>query len=412
MRCAVRIQEGATVSGRSADLSGLDDGAMLEIMLPWSALHSLLAALVVLISGCSGSEPPQPTQLEGATQSSARQILNIYNWADYIDPSVIAAFEHEYGIKVHYDVFNSSEVLETKLLTGHSNYDVVVPSDYFLQRQIGAGVYQKLDKSLLPNLPNVDVEVAQRLAAYDPGNQYGISYTWLITTGLGYNVDKIRARMSDAPVGSWRLIYDPGVVSRFADCGVSLLDSPDEVVGTVLIFLGRNPNSESVEDLKAAEQALRAIRPYVRYLDSRRYIDDLASGETCLALGWSMDVMRSRDRAKEASSDQSVAFAIPSEGSLTSMDVFAIPVDAPHVRNAHLFLNFMLRSEVAAQTSTYLRIANSVPGSASMMPESLRNDPGVYPPPEVRAKLLLGKVKSQEYMRRLTRAWTRVKTGT
>jgi putrescine transport system substrate-binding protein len=388
-------------------------------MLPRGAPDLLLTALVVLFSGCSGSESQQPAPVDAATESSVGRaarsggkVLNIFNWADYIDPSVIVAFEQEYGIEVNYDVFNASEVLETKLLTGHSNYDLVVPSDYFLQRQIGAGVYQKLDKSLLPNLKNVDAEVARRLAVYDPGNQYAVNYTWLITTGLGYNVEKIQARMADAPVGSWRLIYDPGVVSRFEDCGVSLLDSPSEVIATMLVFLGKNPNSESLEDLNAAERALKAIRPYVRYLDSRRYIEDLASGETCLALGWSMDVMRSRKRAKEASSGHNVAFAIPSEGSMTSMDVFAIPVDAPHPRNAHLFLNYMLRPAVAARISTQLRIANSVPASAPLMSESLRNDPGVYPPPEVRAKLVLGVVKSQEYTRRLNRAWARIKTGT
>jgi putrescine transport system substrate-binding protein len=383
------------------------------------ALEVLLTALVVLICGCSGSKPQQSTQASAATQSSAGitpgsadKVLNLYNWADYIDPSALSGFEQEYGIKVNYDVFNSSEVLETTLLTGHSNYDLVVASDYFLQRQIAAGVYQKLDKSQLPNLRNVAAEVARKLATYDPGNQYAVDYTWLITTGLGYNAGKIKARMTDAPVGSWRLIYDPAVVSKFKDCGVSLLDSPAEVFATVLVFLGKNPNSESVEDLNAAEQALKAIRPYLRYLDSRRYIEDLATGETCLALGWSMDVTRARDRAKEASSGQSIAFSIPFEGSMTSLDAFAIPVDAPHARNAHLFLNYMLRPEVAARNSMQLDIANSIPGSAPMMSESLRNDPGVFPPPEVRAKLVLGVVKSQEYMRRLTRAWTRVKTGT
>jgi putrescine transport system substrate-binding protein len=383
------------------------------------ALELLLTALVVLICGCSGSEPQQSTQASAAAESSARvtpgsadKVLNLYNWADYMDPSALSAFEQEYGIKVNYDVFNSSEVLETTLLTGHSNYDLVVASDYFLQRQIAAGVYQKLDKSQLPNLRNVAAEVARKLATYDPGNQYAVDYTWLITTGLGYNSGKIKARMTDAPVGSWRLIYDPAVVSRFEDCGVSLLDSPAEVFATVLVFLGKNPNSESVEDLNAAVQALQAIRPYVRYLDSRRYIEDLATGETCLALGWSMDVTRARDRAKAASSGQSVVFSIPVEGSMTSLDAFAIPVDAPHSRNAHLFLNYMLRPEVAARNSMHLAIANSIPASAPMLSESLRNDAGVYPPPDVRAKLVMGVVKSQEYTRRLTRAWTRVKTGT
>jgi putrescine transport system substrate-binding protein len=356
---------------------------MLRIMSAHNNIKAaLMAALALLLTNCSGSrEPPASQSVVGRLDSdNTEKILNVYNWADYIEPSIIPTFEQEYGIKVNYDVFNSSEVMETKLLTGHSNYDLVVSSDYFLGRQIKTGVYQKLDKSQLPNLRNVDAEVARDLALYDPGNQYAVDYNWLITTGLGYNVGKIKARMADAPVDSWRLIYDPAVVSKFKDCGVSVLDSPGDVIMTVLVFLGKDPNSESVEDLNAAEQALKAIRPYVRYLDSTRYIEDLANGETCLALGWSMDVTRSRDRAKQASNDQSIVFSIPLEGSVTIMDVFAIPVDAP--------------------------------GSASMMRESLRNDPGVYPPPEVRAKLVLGRAKSQEYMRRMTRAWTRFKTGT
>jgi putrescine transport system substrate-binding protein len=392
---------------------------MLTVMPAKKALGVLLITFVLLVSGCSGSNSQQPAQVSTATKSLASgtagspdKVLNIYNWADYMDSSVIPAFEKEYGIKVNYDVFNSNEVLETKLLTGHSNYDLVVPSAYFLGRQIKAGVYQKLDKSWLPNLRNVDAEVARDLAVYDPGNQYAVDYVWLVTTGLGYNVGKIRARMADAPVHSWRLIYDPAVVSKFQDCGVSVLDSPVNVISTTLVFLGKDPNSESVEDLNAAEQVLKTIRPYVRYVDSTRYIEDLANGETCLALGWSMDVTRSRDRAKEASNGQSIVFSIPSEGSMTALDVFAIPIDAPHPRNAHLFLNYMLRPEVAAKNSMGLNIANSIPGSAPMLSESLRNDPGVYPPPEVRAKLVLETVKSQEYMRRLTRAWTRFKTGT
>jgi putrescine transport system substrate-binding protein len=388
---------------------------MLRIMSAHNNIKAaLMAALALLLTNCSGSrEPPASQSVVGRLDSdNTEKILNVYNWADYIEPSIIPTFEQEYGIKVNYDVFNSSEVMETKLLTGHSNYDLVVSSDYFLGRQIKTGVYQKLDKSQLPNLRNVDAEVARDLALYDPGNQYAVDYNWLITTGLGYNVGKIKARMADAPVDSWRLIYDPAVVSKFKDCGVSVLDSPGDVIMTVLVFLGKDPNSESVEDLNAAEQALKAIRPYVRYLDSTRYIEDLANGETCLALGWSMDVTRSRDRAKQASNDQSIVFSIPLEGSVTIMDVFAIPVDAPHARNAHLFLNYMLRPDVAAKNSMGLNVANSVPGSASMMRESLRNDPGVYPPPEVRAKLVLGRAKSQEYMRRMTRAWTRFKTGT
>jgi putrescine transport system substrate-binding protein len=223
-------------------------------------------------------------------------VLNVYQWSDYVAPGVIQDFEREYGIRVNYDVFDSNEVLETKMLMGHSNFDVVAPSGPFLQRQVTAGVYQKLDKTLLPNLKYVDPEVAREFAVYSPGNEYAVDYMW-ITSGPGYNVAKIRERMADAPVDSLRMIFDPAVVAKFADCGVSMLDAPTEILGATLMYLGRNPNSESLEDLKAAEKALLAIRPYIRYVHSSRYIDDLANGEICLALGWSGDGRYSRRRA-------------------------------------------------------------------------------------------------------------------
>src|SRR3984957_11807908 len=214
--------------------------------------------LLVCVASCTG----------GST--ATEPVLNVYQWSDYVAPGVIGDFEHEYGIKVNYDVFDSNEVLETKMLMGHSNFDVVVPSGPFLQRQVAAGVYRKLDKTLLPNLKYVDPDVARTSAVYDAGNDYGVDYMW-ITSGPGYNVAKIRERMADAPVDSLRMIFDPAVVSKFQDCGVAMLDPPTAMLGAVLIYLGRNPNSESLEDLKAAEKALMAIRPYIRYVHSSRY---------------------------------------------------------------------------------------------------------------------------------------------
>src|ERR1022692_3522450 len=222
---------------------------------------------------------------QSSSQTDLEKVLNIYNWADLIDPSVVPAFEREYGIKVNYDVFDSLEVLETKLLTGRTGYDVVGPSGAFIQHQIQAGVYQKLDKSLLPNLKNLDANLNRSVEVNDPGNQYGVIYLWG-TLGLGYNTEKIAAALPSAPMDSFAMLYNPSVIKNFKDCGVSILDAPDEVVETVLLYLGKDPNSESLVDLKAAERVLLSIRPYVRYINSSRYIEDLANGEICIALLW------------------------------------------------------------------------------------------------------------------------------
>jgi putrescine transport system substrate-binding protein len=367
----------------------------------------LSAALAALLATCAGcSRPAAP----GAAASAGEKVLNVYNWSDYIQPSVVADFQNEYGIRVNYDVLDSNEILETKLLTGHTNYDVVVPSGAFLERQIQADIYQKLDKSLLPNLKNVDPDVARAEALYDPGNQYSVDYMW-ITSGVGYNVADIRTRLPDAPVDSWRMLFDPAVLSRFQDCGVSLLDAPSEVVATVLIFLGRKPSSNSSDDLKAAEQVLKAMRPYVRYVDSSRYIDNLANGDICLAMGWSGDIKQAHDRAKEAGKGVDLAYAIPKEGAISNYDVLAIPADAPHVRNAHLFIDYLLRPEIAARNSNLIKYANAVTADIQPLDPSVRGDPGVYPPPAVRARLSPERPRPPEYQRLLTRMWTRFKSG-
>jgi putrescine transport system substrate-binding protein len=367
-------------------------------------LYALGAAALALCAGCSEHEA------DGATADVSEKVLNVYNWSDYIQPSVVADFEKEYGIRVNYDVFDSNEILETKLLTGHTNYDIVVPSAAFLERQLQADIYQKLDKALLPNLKNVDPRVAHDESLYDPGNQYSVDYMW-ITSGVGYNTAAIRERSPDAPVDSWRMLFDPEVVAKFADCGVSILDAPSEVVGTVLLYLGKNPNSDSPEDLKAAEQALHAIRPYVRYVDSSRYIDNLANGDICLVMGWSGDIKQAHDRAKEAGKGVDIAYSIPREGAIVNYDVLAIPADAPHVRNAHLFINYLLRPDVAARNSNLIKYANALPPDIQPLDAAVRDDPGIYPPPEVRARLTPERARPADYQRLLTRMWTRFKTG-
>src|SRR5579863_2194324 len=296
-----------------------------------SWFYSVALVLATLAAGCAqqktpesaagtgssaaapGSTNPGPAGTADGTPIDREKVLNVYNWSDYTDPTVIPAFEKEYGIKVNYDVYDSNEVLETKLLAGHTGYDIVVPSASFLQRQIQAGVFQKLDKSLLPNLNNMDPDIVQRLQVNDPGNQYGVDYLWG-TSGVGYNVDKVAVALPQAPVDSFGMFYDPKVVSHFKDCGVSILDAPDEVVGTVLLYLGRDPNSERPEDLKAAEKVLLSIRPFVRYINSSKYIDDLANGDICLALGWSGDVGQARARAQEDGKGITIKYNIPREG--------------------------------------------------------------------------------------------------
>jgi putrescine transport system substrate-binding protein len=379
-----------------------------------TALRSLClgAVLAAVFAGCSGSSKPpadesaKPTSTSGA---DAEKVVNVYNWSDYIDPSVVTDFQKEYGIKVNYDVFDSNEVLETKLLTGHTNYDVVVPSGAFLARQIQAGVYQKLNRAQLPNWKDLDPEVAKKASQYDDGNAYAVDYMW-ITSGPGYNVDKIKQRMPDAPVDSWRMLYDPAVVSKFADCGVSLLDAPTEVISTVLIYLGKDPNSTSTEDMLAVEKVLMAIRPYVRYVHSSRYIDDLANGETCLALGWSGDVKQARDRAKDAGKGIDIGYHIPKEGAVSNYDMLAIPADAPHPNNAHLFINYLMRPEIAARNTNLVKYANGDTATPAIK-EDIRNDPGVYPPPDVLAKLHPEPMRTPDFTRVLTRMWTRFKTG-
>jgi putrescine transport system substrate-binding protein len=389
-----------------------------------TALRSLCfsAVLATLLAGCSGgsksptdenTKPPTAGPAPATTASGEPmdkdKVVNVYNWSDYIDPTVVTDFQKEYGIKVNYDVYDSNEVLETKLLTGHTNYDVVGPSGAFLANQIQAGVFQKLNKALLPNLKNLDPAVAQKEAQYDPGNAYAITYMW-ITSGPGYNVEMIKQRMPDAPVDSWRMLYDPAVVAKFADCGVSLLDAPTEVVPTVLIYLGKDPNSTSLEDLQAAEKALMAIRPYIRYIHSSRYIDDLANGETCLALGWSGDVKQAHDRAKEAGKGIDIGYHIPKEGAISNYDTMAIPADAPHPFNAHLFINFLMRPEIAARSTNLVKYANGDAPTPAIN-DSIRNDPGVYPPPDVMANLHPEPARTPDYRRILVRMWTRVKTG-
>ena len=384
-----------------------------------SALLATACLLVLAACGQKPAAPPaEPAAPAGAPAAAApapldtdaEKVVNVYNWSDYIDPTVIEDFQKETGITVKYDVFDSNEVLETKLLAGSTGYDIVVPSASFLERQIKAGVFQKLDRSKLPNLKNQDTEITQRVALHDPGNEHSVNYLWG-TSGVGYNEDKIKAAMPDAPLDSFAMFYDPKVVSKFKSCGVAVLDAPSEVVGTVLIYLGREANSEKPEDLAAAEKILTSVRPYIKYINSSKYIEDLANGEICLALGWSGDVLQARDRAVEAGNGVKVRYLIPKEGAVMFFDMLAIPTDAKHVKNAYLFIDYLLRPDVAAKNSNFVNYANSNAASFALISEDIRNDRGVYPTEETKAKLVPDLAESPAFTRLLTRSWTRFKTG-
>lgn len=367
-----------------------------------------LAAMGALLAACGG-KGPGPGTIAGL-DTDDEKVLNVWNWSDYIAPDLIEQFETETGIRVNYEVGDSNEMLETKLLAGRTGYDVVVPSASFMARQIQAGLFQKLDKSLLTNYGNSDPAILKNLEALDPGNEYSVNYMWG-TSGIAHIPERIAEAMPDAPLDSFAMFYDPEVVKNFQRCGVTILDAPSEVVATVLIYLGRDANSESLEDLKAAEDVLLKIRPYIRTIESSAYIEQLANGERCLVLGWSGDVFQAAARAEEADKPFTVAYNIPREGAVQFFDQLAIPVDAAHVKNAHLFIDFLLRPEVAAANTNYVAYANGNAASFPLIDDEVKNNPSIYPPPEVAGKLVVDKPESPEFTRELTRTWTRFKTG-
>jgi putrescine transport system substrate-binding protein len=338
------------------------------------------------------------------------KVVNVYNWSDYIDESILEDFTKETGIKVVYDVYDSNEILETKLLAGGSGYDVVVPSAEFLGRQIQAGVFQKLDKSKLPNLVNVWPEIAARVADYDPDNAYSVNYMWG-TTGIGYNVAKIKERMPDAPVDSWDMIFKPEIIAKFKDCGIHILDAPADIFAAALHYLGLDPNTHDPGDIEKATALLQSIRPYVLKFHSSEYINALANGDICLAVGYSGDVLQARDRAAEAGQGVEVAYSIPKEGALMWFDQMAIPADAPHPDEAHAFINFMLRPESAAKASNFVFYANGNKASQPLINKEVIEDTAIYPDQATVEKLYTRQPYDPKTQRLVTRAWTTITTG-
>jgi len=338
------------------------------------------------------------------------KVVNVYNWSDYIDESIIEDFTKETGIKVVYDVFDSNEILETKLLAGGTGYDIVVPTGAFLARQIEAGVFQKLDKSKLPNLANMWDVVSERTAKYDPGNEYSINYMWG-TVGIGYNVKKVQEALGIEKVDSWDVFFNPEKLSKLADCGVYVLDSPSDILPTTLKYLGLNPESTSAEDFAKAEEAMMKIRPFIRKFHSSEYINALANGDICLAVGWSGDVFQARDRAAEADQGVVVDYVVPQEGAEMWFDQMAIPADAKHLDEAHTFLNYIMKPEVIAKASNYVYYANGNKASQQFIEKDILEDPAIYPDEATLAKLFTVSPYDPKTQRVVTRTWTKIVTG-
>ena len=345
------------------------------------------------------------------TAAPAQQrVVNVYNWSDYIDPKMLEEFTQETGIKVVYDTYDNNEIVETKLLAGKSGYDIVVPSGPFLQRLISAKVFQKLDKAKLPNLSNMWPEIQQRLAVFDPGNQYAVNYMWG-TTGIGINVKKVRQALGDIPLNTWDLVMKPDLASKLKACGIYMLDSPEDLFPGVLSYLGLNPDSKRNDDLQRAGEALFRVRGNIQKYHSSEYINALANGDICLAVGYSGDIIQAKKRAEEAKNEVEVQYLVPREGALMWFDNFAIPADAKNVAEAHEFINFMMRPKVAAANTNFVSYASGNLAAKEFVDPTILNDPGIYPDEATFKRLFTNTAYDDRSQRTITRLWTRVKTG-
>ena len=361
----------------------------------------ILALIAAAGSGCSGA----------LAATIGDRVVNFYNWSDYIDPAAIEAFTRETGIAVKYDTFDSNDILETKLLAGSSGYDLVVPTAYFLERQIKAGIFQKLDKSQLPNVANVWDEIARRLAAYDPGNLYAVNYMWG-TTGIGYNVGSAKAILgTQAAIDSWDLVFKPEQIAKFKGCGVHMLDSSDDVLSAALNYLGLDANTSDQAQLEKAADILMKVRPFVRKFHSSEYLNALASGEICLALGFSGDIKQAQKRAGEARNGVDIGYVIPKEGAQLWFDNLAIPRDARRPREAHALIDFLLRPEIAAKNTNFIAYANGVAASRPFIDQAILQDRGIYPDAATMQHLYTITAHDQKTQRLINRLWTRIKTG-
>ena len=374
----------------------------------FSVRRTAILALVcgLSLSGCGGKS----TGGSAASGAGGAKDLNLYIWSDYLAPNTLADFEKQTGIKVHAAYFDTNETLETKLLAGSSGFDIVVPTASYFERQIKAGAFLALDKSKLPNFKNMDPQLMARVAQHDPDNRHGVIYLWG-TNGIGYNEKMVKALMPDAPLDSWRLVFDPAVASKVAKCGTSLLDSPAEMLRAVYSYIGKNPNSQSVDDLAQAEAVLSKIRPYIRNFSSSEYIEALANGDLCISVGYNGDVMQACDRSREANKGIEIKYTVPKEGSVLWFDMLAIPKDAPDPESAYAFMNYMMTPQVIADVSNFKRYANANAASQPLVLPAVKDDPGIYPPPDQRRSLAVQLADSPEQTRAITRVWQKFKTG-
>ena len=340
-----------------------------------------------------------------------KRTVNVYNWSDYVAPTVIDDFAKETGIAVRYDTFDSNDTLETKLLAGRSGYDVVAPTAYFLERQIKAGIFQRLDKSKLPNLVHMWPEISQRLSQYDPGNAYAVNYMWG-TTGIGYNSKKARDILGgNGVIDSWDIVFKPENLAKFKDCGVHFLDSSDDILSAALHHLGLDPNTRNEMDYQKAADLVTAVRPSVRKFHSSEYINALTSGEICLVVGFSGDIKQAQKRATEAKNGVEIAYAIPKEGAQLWFDNLAIPRSARNVTEAHEFINYLQTPEVAAKNSNFISYANGNLASQKFIDKTVFEDRTVYPDEQTMQRLYTMKAHDPATTRLMNRLWTRIKTG-
>lgn len=381
-----------------------------EGSVPMKARMSALF-LCLALAACGGDPPAGDTGVAAEPAPAGDKVLNVYNWSDYIGEDTIAGFQAETGIRVTYDVFDSNEVLEAKLMAGNTGYDIVVPSLTFLSRQVQAGVFQELDKSRFSNYGNLDPAFMALLASNDPGNTHSIPYLWG-TTGIGYNVEKVREALGeDAPVDSWALVFEPENLAKLKGCGVAILDTPSEIIPPVLHYLGEDPNSFDEAVIQKGVDRLKELRPHVTYFHSSQFINDLANGDICVAVGWSGDIIQAQARAEEAGKGVEVAYSIPKEGAPMWFDMLAIPKDAKNVDNAYLFLDYLMRPEVMAGIQNYVMYASANTAALPMVDAAVLEDPGIYPSEDTRAKLFTLAVLPPEVDRLFNRHWTTLKTG-
>jgi putrescine transport system substrate-binding protein len=360
------------------------------------------AALIGCLAACSTDKT--------AETASNERVVNVYNWADYIAPDTVEKFEAEYGIKVNYDIYDSSEVIDVKMLTGNSGYDVVVHSSQFSSRLTPIGVYEKLDYSRIPNIKYLDPEILEKTSVYPETVGYTLPYHWG-TTGYAWNVEMVRERLPDHPMDSADVLFDPAVISKLADCGVTFLDGPTDVIPMVLSYLGRDPNAVDDESLAAAKKALMAVRPYVRYFSNQKLLIDLPNKEVCVAMSWSGDYAQAEMRAKEAGIDIELRYTAPKEGTALWVDGLYMPADAPHKDNGYLFLNFLMRPDIAADIVNTVHYANSNQAAREFMLPEILSDPAIYPTEDIWNRMFPILTVDPKRERPRTRMFASVKSG-